>query len=130
MEPSMRYKTFTRFAATTLIAFAMPIALTAQEDQNCKKEHQRYKLIHIATLGGPTNYPSVNGPGHQIISNSGMIGLTADLPVPDPYAPNFCYWPDCFVSHAARWQKGVLTDLGALPGPGNSSASGAINARG
>jgi hypothetical protein len=31
--------------------------------------------------------------------------------------------------HAALWKKGVLIDLGALPGNGNSSASGAINAR-
>jgi hypothetical protein len=60
-------------------ALAMPMAVTAQEDNNCKKQHQRYKVIHIGTLGGPASYPSVNSPGYQIISNSGTIGLT---PIP------------------------------------------------
>jgi probable HAF family extracellular repeat protein len=109
-------------AITLFAALAMPVRLAAQ--------HSRYKLIQIGTLGGPTSYHSVNFPGYQIISNSGIIGLTADLSLPDPYSPNLCYWPDCFVSHATRWRNGVLTDLGALPGAENSSGSGAINARG
>src|ERR1017187_2997008 len=42
--------------------------------------------------------------------------------------PN-CYNSDCFVSYAVVWQRGVLTDLGALD-PGYSSFASAINARG
>jgi uncharacterized membrane protein len=45
----------------------------------------------------------------------------ADTSTPDPY-PAFCFNPDCFVSHAFRWQKGVMTDLEALPGGASSSA--------
>ena len=92
-------------------------------------QHHHYKLIDVGTLGGPSAYKSVNAPGYQIINNAGTIGFTADINMADPNAPN-CYQPDCFVSHAARWQHGVSTDLGALPGSGNGSASGAINARG
>ena len=33
------------------------------------------------------------------------------------------------MTHAVRWKHGIPTDLGALPGV-NSSAAGAINARG
>jgi hypothetical protein len=36
----------------------------------------------------------------------------------DPYAPN-CFNPfgqDCFLPLAFQWRKGVLTDLGVLPG--------------
>ena len=111
-------------AITLFAAMAIPAQMAAQ--------HKRYKLIELETLGGPANYPSVNRPGYQIISNSGIIAIGADTSRPDPFAsnPNLCFNPDCFLSHAALWKDGVLTDLGALPGSGNSSASGAINARG
>jgi probable HAF family extracellular repeat protein len=51
----------------------------------------------------------------------------ADTSIPDPF-PNNCFG-DCFVSDAYVWQRGVLTDLGALI-PGYSSFASAINARG
>lgn len=35
-----------------------------------------------------------------------------------------------FVYHVFEWQKGVVTDLGALPGEDNCSAGGVINANG
>ena len=84
-------------------------------------QHHTYQLIDLGTLGGPKSYQSENGPEDQIINDAGVVGFTADTAVPDPYAPN-CF-VDCFVSHATRWENGVLTDLGALPGNGNSSAS-------
>jgi probable HAF family extracellular repeat protein len=112
---------------TAMIWFAtlaMPIQLAAQ--------HTRYKLVDLGTLGGPSAYQSVNAPGYQIINNAGTVAFGADTPMTDPNAPNpsLCYQHDCFVSHATRWNNGVLTDLGALPGVGNGSQSGAINARG
>ena len=103
-------------------ALAVPLHLNAQ--------HTRYKLIDIGTLGGPSGYKSVNAPGYQIINHSEVIAASGDTTTPDPNAPNLCYFPDCFVAHATRWKNGVLTDLGSLPGAGNGSASGAINARG
>ncbi len=118
----MRQNLTASIAAVALFAaLALPLQL--------KAEHSRYRVIDIGTLGGPSSYKSVNAPGYQIINNSGVISASGDTSSPDPNAPN-CYFPDCFVAHATRWQHGVLTDLGALPGAGNGSASGAINARG
>jgi probable HAF family extracellular repeat protein len=118
----MKSKTLTFAISILLLAeLATPFLSAAQ--------NARYRLINLGTLGGPTNYPSVNRPGYQILSNSGMVAIGADTSTPDPFFPN-CFNPDCFVSHAALWKNGVLADLGALPGNGNSSGSGAINARG
>jgi probable HAF family extracellular repeat protein len=119
---AMRFKFFTRIATVALLAvLSIPIQLAAQ--------HTRYKLVKIDTLGGPSSYPSVSRPGYQILANSGIVSMTADISTPDPFAPN-CANPDCFVSHTARWEKGVLTDLGTLPGEGFSSGASAINAQG
>jgi len=100
------------------LALALPVQLGAQ--------HTRYKVIDIGTLGGPSAYGQGNGPGtSQTLNNAGVVAGTADTSTPDPTCGN----PDCFVSHAFRWQDGVLTDLGTLPG-GNFSGANAINARG
>jgi probable HAF family extracellular repeat protein len=93
-------------------------------------QHHTYQLIDLGTLGGPKSYQSENGPEDQIINDAGVVGFSADTAVPDPNAPNNCFRADCFVSHATRWKNGVLTDLGALPGNGNSSGTAGINALG
>jgi probable HAF family extracellular repeat protein len=116
-------------AFTLFAALAIPVWLAAQEQPTVQSEtaqHTRHKLIDLGTLGGPTSY---NGIGSRILNDAGTISTSADTSIPDPNAPNLCFNPDCFLSHAFRWQDGVLTDLGALPGV-NSSAAGAINARG
>jgi len=105
-------------AIILLAVAALPLQVAAQQT--------RYRLIDLGTFGGPSSYKSVNAPGYQIINNTGIISAAADTSTPDP----FCFNRDCFVSHATRWQDGVLTDLGALPGIGNSSLAGAINALG
>ena len=126
----MKSSVFVWTIATALLAgTAVQPGLTAQEKPH-SKDHHRYKLIDLGTLGGPLAYRSVNAPGYQIINDAGVVSFAADTATPDPNAPNFCYDQDCFVGHAARWKNGDVTDLGALPGNGNSSASGAINARG
>jgi probable HAF family extracellular repeat protein len=51
----------------------------------------------------------------------------ADTPTPDPFCIAFNF--DCFVSHAFKWQGGILTDLGVLPG-GNNSYATLISANG
>src|SRR5207247_10911601 len=112
-------------AITLFAALALPGELAAQ--------HTRYKLIDIGTFGGPASYftsPGI-GPGSQVLSNRGMLAGKADTPIPDPNGPdpNSCAVPSCFATHVFRWDKGVLTDLGALPG-GNNSDVGGINARG
>jgi len=107
---------------TLLATLALSAQLAAQQT--------RYKLIDLGTLGGPVSYESVNGPeGFQVLTDSGVIAGSADTSIPDPTAPDFCFTPNCFVTHATRWKNGTLTDLGALL-PNYGSAAGAINARG
>src|SRR2546425_12578599 len=116
---NMKSRTLTCIIATPLfIALTIPAQLTAQ--------HTRYKLIDIGTFGGPASYftdPGI-GPGSQVLSNRGMLAGKADTSTPDS-SPNNCP-PICFDTHVFRWDKGVLTDLGALPG-GNNSDVGGIN---
>jgi len=112
------------FAIATLIAsLAVTIPLAAQ--------HTRYKLIDIATLGGPSSYFSGFGQGEQLLNNAGIVAGSPDTSTPDPNAPN-CSNPDCFVSHAFRWQNGVLTDVGTLQGVNGDliSVANSVNARG
>jgi len=94
-------------AIIVFVALAVPIQLAAQQS--------RYKLIDIGTFGGPSS--TVPGPSVVIVSNRGAIVGAADTPTSD--SPD-CFFDDCFIQHGFTWQKGVMTDLGALPG-GNSS---------
>jgi probable HAF family extracellular repeat protein len=115
-------KCMSAIAFALFATLVLPIPLAAQQ--------ARYKLIDIPTLGGPTAYQSASAPGYQMLNNAGLVAGWADSSTADPFAP-FCFGNDglCLVTHALRWQRGVLTDLGALPGVSSSAAS-AINARG
>src|SRR5215469_9505190 len=108
----MNSRRFMFLIAITSTVLALTLELAAQ--------HTRYRLIDTGTLGGPASYGSVNAPGYKILNNSGTLSTWADTPNIAP--PELCENPGCFVSHATRWQKGVLTDLGALSGVDNSSA--------
>jgi probable HAF family extracellular repeat protein len=123
-EGTMKSRTLTCIIAMMLFAaLAIAVQLAAQEQ---KRERTRYKLIDIPTLGGPKAYGQGNGPGtSRFLNNPGIVVGSADTSTPDPNCAN----PDCFISHAFRWQNGVLTDLGALAGV-NGSGANAINARG
>src|SRR5690348_6140146 len=102
-------------AITLLAALAIPVQLAAQ--------HTRYKLIDIGTLGGPSAHGPGNGGGSPLLNNAGTVVGSADTSIP-------CNNPNnCPVSHAFRWQNGVLTDLGALSAQVNGSGANAINAR-
>src|SRR5262249_33910160 len=63
----------------------------------------------------------VNG-GSVVANRHGAVVGGADTSVYDPEC-------DCYVSHAFKWEEGVLTDLGTLPG-GNNSFAAAINDNG
>jgi len=118
-----KFSTYTTTVAL-LAALAIPLQLVAQ--------HTRYKLIDLGTLAGPNNFGAVSqGVGLQVLNNRGIVTGSAETSIPDPYTPN-CSNPDCLVSHAFRWYKGIITDLGALPGINNSfgnwiSANGLIS---
>ena len=118
----MKSRILTCITAMTLFAaLAIPIQLAAQ--------HTRYKLVDIGMLGGPVSYLSAAGQGSLVLNSQGMVAGSADTSGADPFFP-VCFNPDCFISHGVLWRHGVLSDLGALSGPNNSSAMSAINARG
>jgi probable HAF family extracellular repeat protein len=100
--------------AITAIAFfavlAIPIESAAQEYLGAQKQ-PRYRLVDLGTFGGPNSSDFAS----PIMNNVGGITGAADTADSDPNAPN-CYNRDCFVTHAYVWKKGVLTDLGGLPG--------------
>ena len=125
----MNSKRCTRIIALTLFAtLASPVLMAqAKTKQHHPHQYHHYQLIDPGTLGGPNSYNESN-PIENLISVHGAAALAADTLVPDPLAPN-CFNSDCFVSYAVVWQRGVLTDLGALD-PGYSSFASAINARG
>jgi probable HAF family extracellular repeat protein len=107
-------------------ALAISSGLPAQEqtqDQEHPREHRRYKLVEIGTLGGPNSYFTfISRP----LNDHGVATGFSDTPV--AVTPPFCFI-DCYVADAFRWQDGVLTDLGALPG-GVGSGPNYINEKG
>jgi probable HAF family extracellular repeat protein len=122
----LKSKTLCITALTLLTALSVPLRLAAQDKDNHNDEHRHhhYKLIDIGTFGGPNS--TVTG-FEQVVNDRGMVTGGADTPTPDPSCVAFNF--DCFVSHAFKWQDGVLTDLGALPGV-NSSYANRISANG
>jgi hypothetical protein len=87
--------------------FAITLLTTLHLPGQTAAEHGRYKLIDLGTLGGPNS--QVNGTPPPMINNRGVVAGLADTAEP-------CSYLDGFVSPAFRWQKGVLTNLGLLPG--------------
>jgi hypothetical protein len=72
----------------------------------------------LGTFGGPD---STLLEFQITVNNEGVVAAGADTSMPDPLSPhcfNFLDPPatDCFVQHGARFENGVLTDLGTLPG--------------
>lgn len=113
---------------TLFAALAIPVRLAAQEQKE-GKEHHRYKLVDLGTLGGPHSF--TYGGTAQALNNRRTVVGQADTSIPDPNYPNFSSvgGPDPFLQHGFQWQNGVLTDLGALPGA-NSSGADWVNSRG
>ena len=117
----MKSRTLICITATTLLALlALPTQLPAQAQG---KEHLRYKLIDLGTFGGPSSYLAttneVTSPGaiNQALNNQGIVvGWRDTSTLQQPVGPLGCFNFDCFLPLAFQWQKGVLTDLGVLPG--------------
>jgi probable HAF family extracellular repeat protein len=113
--------------AFAVIAASFPLA----SQEKAAKLYHHYKLVNIGTFGGPESH--INGFEYQgaaqNIDTAGTIAGWSDTSMPDPYANsgnafgNFCFNPDCFVSHAFQSQNGLTTDLGTLPGGLNSTTS-------
>jgi probable HAF family extracellular repeat protein len=101
-------RTLTFITAMTL---AIPVLLSAQQ-------HHHYKLIHMGTFGGPQSRVDYQYP----INNAGTVSGSADTPDRNPFYGNDnpLFFPDPFIQRAFQFKKGVLIDLGSLPGGGTS----------
>ena len=115
----MRHGRHPWIAGIALLALlATPFTGLAQEQaQEHAAKHSHYTLVDLGTLGGPGTF--VNA-----INSRGAVGGGALTSVPDP----ICTGPwhqaaGCDYEHAFSWRKGVLTDLGTLPGGSNSFAT-------
>ena len=106
---------------TLLATLTIPLHVSAQQ--------HHYQVIDLGTFGGPSSYLAGSNAGNdavnQVLNNRGTVAGWGDTSSLDPYAP-ICSNPfpngDCFLVHAFQWRKGVLTDLGMLPGGDTSDA--------
>src|SRR5437867_8254341 len=53
----------------SVIVGALALPLTTQAAQQQKKEHPRYKLIDLGTLGGPQYYGNFSGQEPRLLNN-------------------------------------------------------------
>jgi probable HAF family extracellular repeat protein len=117
-----------RFAAIAFITLlVIPVSLAAQDHRAAPP---RYILKDLGTLwfgSSSSSWLFTGPPSFQVLNNRGMVVDSAATGNSDPYHPCFI---DCNVDHAARWQNGVLTDLGSLPGRRTSSAPLSISDNG
>jgi probable HAF family extracellular repeat protein len=125
LASNMKSRTLTWIIAMTLFAtMALPLPLIAQDGQDRKHEHHRYKLIDLGTFGGPNAYYE-SDPPEVIINTKGVVAASADTAVSDPY----CINASCYVNHAFLWHDGIRSELDSLPG-GSDSFTYSINASG
>jgi probable HAF family extracellular repeat protein len=120
---------------TLLALLAVPVQLAAQDNTHrSPARHYQYKLIDMGTFGGPESHFNPGSgndflPFASVLNNTGTVAGFADTATQDPFQP-FCFW-NCIATHAFRAHRdGVLTDIGALSGEGNSSAALGISANG
>jgi hypothetical protein len=142
MHAARTVNSWTRGCGLTLLSLGISynLAVQAQQDtltdktergddsQDHNPKHHHYRLIDLGTFGGPNTNFVTQGVGAQVLNHRGVVTGSADTSISDPNAPS-CLSPDCFISHAFKWQRGLLTDLGALPGV-NSSFGSWITANG
>ncbi|MGE5735238.1 MAG: hypothetical protein ACM34E_09130, partial [Acidobacteriota bacterium] len=82
----------------------------------------------LDTLGGPNSFVEVAGDLPGVLNNRETVVGCADTSFADPSFPEFSPLlsppaPDPFIFHSFRWNKGRMTDLGALPGHNSSCAT-------
>ncbi len=118
-------------AITLFAALAVPVRLYAQDKPVHNHKDHHYRLIDVGTFGGPASF--INPPFNAVPAVNGRGTTVGGSATPGPTAPtsNFfgCGGGDGIVPnvfHAFAWQKGVVTDLGALP-PGDENCSDAAS---
>jgi len=113
---------FATIASITLLIAS--ISLAAQEKGAATP---RYTFKDLGSFGNFSSWLFTGPPSFRILNNKGIVVDASDLNNNDPYSPPFT---DGALNHAARWQNGVLTDLGSLPGHKPSSAPFSISENG
>jgi probable HAF family extracellular repeat protein len=127
----MKSRTLTWITVMTLFAaLAIRVRLAAQEPKEAKSTHHRYKFVDVGSFGGPVTYLENDFTGggggvSGVLNNLETVVGAADTSTPDPnFGHGSGFFPlDPLIMHAFQWQKGVLTDLGALSGGNNSFAT-------
>jgi probable HAF family extracellular repeat protein len=100
-----------RFATLLLVTLlVIPISLAAQDH---KAAPSRYFVKDLGSLGGKDAYLFVGPPSFRLLNHQGVVVDAAGTSTFENLGPCFT---DCTINHAVRWQNGVLTDLGRLPG--------------
>jgi len=121
----MNSKTWTRIIALTLFAaLTLGVSLSAQDQAKKTRppQYHHYQIADPGTFGGPQSHQNFSSFVQGNLNNRGAFAPgAADTNVIDP----LCYdnFPDCYAAHAFRWQDGVTTDLGLLPGGTNSQVN-------
>ena len=114
-------------AMTLFAPLAIPLQLAAQKQTI---DFRHYKLIDIATFGGPASYftePGI-GRGELVLNSQGMLAGKSETSTPD-FHSGTCP-PICFDTKVFRWKRGVLTAFDGLSKAVNNSDVASINARG
>jgi probable HAF family extracellular repeat protein len=135
----MKSRCLMRFSAMTLFAaLAIPLQVSAQDNQDHQHKHHHYQVVDVGTFGGPASFVAetiefVSATGE--LSKAGVVvgGSTTSIPTTATSNPLLCGGiaggiPDVF--HVFGWQSGVVSDLGALAGATNCSVAGAISSKG
>jgi probable HAF family extracellular repeat protein len=113
-------------ALTLLAALATPAGLVAQDDPDHKHWHHHYQLIDMGALGGSQSYLSSGsglafGQHVSVVNAEGTVAGYADTSNADLFQ-NYCFSSDCLATHTFLSDgSGILTDLGALRGGGDSA---------
>jgi hypothetical protein len=96
----------------------------AQEASSSRsgQKRPRYKVVFTETFGGSDGHIGIGG--LHALNNEGTLIGSADTAMPDPDGPDACFNDtDCFAPHAFKFHDGEMTDLGTLPGGGDSETT-------
>jgi probable HAF family extracellular repeat protein len=118
--------TFAAVAIAVMTLVATPHQLGAEQPEGTQPKHHIYKLIDIGTFGGLNGGVPTEGTGGPYVNHSGALIGQANTTVPiPPEDVGFVCFPGPTANHTFKWQRGRLSDLGALP-PSESNCSTAL----